>query len=66
MPYTSYSATYPWKDVACQSVCVDGSKPKFYKASSYRRVSGVENIKKEIYENGPVAASMYLYSDFNS
>jgi cathepsin B len=36
----------------------------FYKVNDYCLADGPENIKKEIFKNGPVAAQMSVYTDF--
>ena len=53
---------------ACSKSCVDGypktlSEDKTYGSSSYS-VRGEQNIMKEIYENGPVEGTFYVYEDF--
>lgn len=64
--YTEHKASYPYKDVTCKSTCDDGSPKKMVYTSAPRRLKGEEAIMREIYENGPVASSFYLYSDFVS
>lgn len=57
----------------CNSGCDDGSSAQKYRASSAYRVTGVDNTRLEIYNNGPVTAifdvcqSFYdFYSDRNN
>ncbi|KAH0570799.1 Cathepsin B [Spironucleus salmonicida] len=62
--YKQANAFYPWTDVACQQKCDNGQEKQRFKATNAKRISGIDNIKQEILVNGPVAASIFLYSDF--
>lgn len=62
-PYVGHAAT-------CSKKCADGSNPTFYKSrdaySIYTEGNFSETarlIQLDIMENGPVAASMYVYDD---
>jgi len=52
------------RNTTCLTKCIDGSAMKFYKAKSFRKEGNVPTIQTEIYENGPVAATMSIYQDF--
>ena len=52
----------------CEETCQEGypktlEEDKTYGISSYS-IKGVDNIMKEIYENGPVEATFLIYEDF--
>jgi cathepsin B len=52
----------------CEETCQEGypktlEEDKTYGVSSYS-IKGVDNIMKEIYENGPVEATFLIYEDF--
>jgi hypothetical protein len=49
--------------------CLDGSKPKYYKAKSAYAVAepgDVASMQKEIMENGPIEVAFYVYGSFES
>lgn len=62
---------HPWRSEKKYSVefctkCVNGTEPKLYRAvyGSTTHYVGVEDIKKAIYTEGPVSASIAVDSDF--
>ena len=61
-PYTAGSGYAP----ACASKCVDGSAFTKYKCkpNSIRQSKGVDQIKSEIYNHGPVEGAFTVYTDF--
>lgn len=63
-PYTAGSGFAP----ACASKCTNGEAFTKYKcaSNSVRQSQGVEQIKSEIYTNGPVEAAFTVYEDFFS
>ena len=61
-PYTSQKGTFE----ACITECKDGSEWKKYKISDYSSFIGVNAIRKEILENGPVQTGFTVYNDFMS
>lgn len=63
-PYTAGSGRAP----ACASKCVDGSAFTKYKCkpNSIRQSKGVDQIKSEIANKGPVEAAFTVYEDFFS
>ena len=61
-PYTSQKGTVE----ACITECKDGSEWKKYKISDYSSFRGVNAIRKEILENGPVQTGFTVYNDFMS
>lgn len=50
----------------CRETCDNGDFIQRYKGFSYSHISGEENIKREIYYNGPVTAAFYTYKSFNN
>ena len=60
--YTSQKGTVE----ACITECKDGSEWKKYKISDYNSFRGVNAIRKEILENGPVQTGFTVYNDFMS
>jgi hypothetical protein len=50
--------------VVAQSGCDDGSSAQKYKASSAYQVTGVDNTRLEIYNNGPVTAIFDVCQNF--
>jgi len=61
-PYGAQAGTPP----QCVSKCEDGEAWKKYKAKNAAQITGVDNIKKEIYTNGPVEAGFNVYKSFMS
>lgn len=64
-PYTAGSGFAP----ACATKCADGedfSKKFKCVAGSIRQSQGVDQIKSEIYQNGPVEGAFTVYEDFFS
>lgn len=61
-PYTSGAGVTG----TCPKTCSDGSAVKYFKASSYKQVSGVSQIQTEIMTNGPVQVAFQVYQDFMS
>ena len=62
LPNTSQKGTVE----ACITECKDGSEWKKYKISDYSSFRGVNAIRKEILENGPVQTGFTVYNDFMS
>jgi len=55
------------KPEKCPSTCVDtrvALTKSLYKISSFGQIKGVTNIMNEIYNNGPVEATLQIYEDF--
>ena len=52
----------------CKTDCSDGNKKEYENEMTYGEsvysIIGEENIMKEIYENGPVEGTYYIYEDF--
>ena len=48
LPYSVGRITYPYPSVSCPSTCENGKPFDFYKLKTFRRVTGTENIKKEL------------------
>lgn len=59
-PYTSQ-----WGAVeTCLMQCKNGKPWDKYKAKSFAKFSGVDEIKNEVYNNGPLETGFDVYSDF--
>jgi cathepsin B len=61
-PYSSETGTAP----KCASKCADGSAWKKYKCKDTISKSGVDDIKAEIYKDGPLETGFTVYEDFMS
>jgi cathepsin B len=63
-PYSSNTGVVP----KCASSCADGSTYRKYKctAGSVVEASGVDQIKNEIFNNGPLETGFTVYEDFMS
>jgi len=52
----------------CKTDCSDGNKKEYLNEMTYGEnaysIRGEENIMKEIYENGPVEGTYFIYEDF--
>jgi len=62
-------ACQPYKDTTgqCSYKCTDPNVPftKYYcKRNSMRIMNNEEDIKQEIYDNGPVSATLEIFTDF--
>jgi len=51
---------------ACISKCQDGSQWKKFKAGKTYAINGVENMQKEIMQNGPIQVAFMVYKSFMS
>ncbi|KWX12230.1 Cathepsin B-like cysteine proteinase [Giardia duodenalis assemblage B] len=60
-----WNRTYPYPTETCKTVCKDNhSKDRTIKNKAPYRLSGVDAMMRDIYQNGPIAVSMYLANDF--
>jgi cathepsin B len=64
-PYTSGSGTTGTCKVN-GGKCVNGTPAKKYKALSFRSYTNVNDIKNDIFTNGPVETGFLIYQDFMS
>ena len=48
----------------CPAYCVDGSQYKFYKFQNYQLFTNSDDMKLEIFKNGPIVTGFAAYSDF--
>lgn len=62
MPYTSGGG----QTAACPTKCADGSPFQKYKVKNVRMPKSVQEIKTEIFTNGPVETGFLVYADFMS
>lgn len=62
-----WNRTYPYPTETCKTVCKDKRpKDRTIKNKAPYRLSGVDAMMRDIYQNGPIAVSMYLANDFPS
>lgn len=62
-----WNRSYPYPTETCKTVCKDKRpKNRIVRNKAPYRLSGVEAMMRDIYQNGPIAVSMYLANDFPS
>lgn len=62
-PYTCYSGSCS-TNPTCSATCKDGTTATKYKATGATRISGVDNMRLEIYNNGPITAGYDICNSF--
>jgi len=65
-PYTSGDGKVAWCPLLKSKCTVDGVEYKKYKASTFYGLTKIEEIKRNIYTNGPVETGFSVYDDFMS
>jgi cathepsin B len=61
-PYTAGSGS----PATCETKCVDGETFQKYKSKDAYQITGIDNIKKEIFTSGPVETGFKVYKSFMS
>jgi len=64
---TPYTAQTGEVDLCNYNKCtVEGEEYKKYKALNYYSLNTINDLKKDLYENGPIETGFYVYDDFMS
>jgi cathepsin B len=63
-PYVSGNGKVPWCPLTKSQCTAPNVEYKKYKASTYYSLSSIDEIKRNLYEKGPVETGFTVYSDF--